>query len=84
MRSLNHNTKLLSRRLEKRVYIRTFGAFDVFVDNTPLSFRSAKAKELLALLVDRCGGILTSREGFTLLWENHPYDNQNASAVQPA
>ena len=39
------------------IFIRTFGYFDVFVDGVPILFRSEKAKELLALLVDRRGGI---------------------------
>lgn len=54
----------------KRVYIRTFGFFDVFVDGKALSFHSAKAKELLALLVDRRGGFVTSAEVIGNLWED--------------
>ncbi len=42
----------------KRVWVRTFGFFDVFVDGKAMPFRSAKAKELLALLVDRRGGFV--------------------------
>ena len=52
------------------VRIRTFGYFDVFVDGKAVPFRHAKAKELLALLVDRRGGTLNSSEAITFLWEN--------------
>ena len=52
-----------------RTYIRTFGYFDVFVDEKPIPFRNKKAKELLALLVDRRGGYITGEEAIGYLWE---------------
>lgn len=55
-----------------RVYIRTFGYFDVFIDGNPIAFRNEKAKELFALLVDRRGGFVTSSEAISLLWEDEP------------
>lgn len=58
----------------KRVYLRTFGYFDVFVDGQAVPFRLAKAKELLALLVDRRGGFLSAGEAISFLWENEPAD----------
>lgn len=51
------------------VYIRTFGYFDVFVGGKPVAFRNEKSKELLALLVDRRGGYITSGEAISFLWE---------------
>lgn len=59
-------------RSGKRVYIRTFGYFDVFVDGAPIAFRSQKAKELFALLVDRRGGFVSSEEAIGFLWEDEP------------
>ncbi len=56
----------------RTVFIRTFGYFDVFVGNTPIAFRSKKSKELLALLVDRKGGYVTSEEAISFLWEEEP------------
>lgn len=55
-----------------KVYIRTFGYFDVFIDDKPIAFRNKKAKELLALLVDRRGGYVTSEQAIGYLWENEP------------
>lgn len=54
------------------VSIRTFGYFDVFVDGKPIPFRSEKAKGLLALLVDRRGGFVTSADAIATLWEHEP------------
>lgn len=66
--------KLLSHRKKKRIFIKTFGHFDVFVDNHPIMFRSGKAKELLALLVDRQGGTVNTDQIICTLWEDRPND----------
>ena len=68
--------------MKKNVFIRTFGSFDVFVDGAPISFSSNKAKELLALIIDKKGGILTNEEAFTYLWETLPYDHRSGSAYR--
>ena len=57
---------------DRSVYIRTFGYFDVFVDDRPIAFRNEKSKELFALLVDRRGGFISSEEAISFLWENEP------------
>ena len=40
--------------------------------DSPIAFRNQKSKELLALLVDRRGGFITSEEAITYLWEEEP------------
>ncbi|MBR1742565.1 MAG: response regulator [Lachnospiraceae bacterium] len=65
---------LLSKRGGHRIFIKTFGYFDVFVDNSPIMFRSGKAKELLALLVDRQGGTVNTEQIICTLWEDRPND----------
>ena len=57
---------------DRRVFIRTFGWFDVFVGGAPVLFPNRKAKELLALCVDRKGGYVSSAEAVASLWENEP------------
>lgn len=47
---------------KKRVYIRTFGNFELFVDGETVHFSRKPAKELLAYLVDRKGSSVTRRE----------------------
>lgn len=63
----------------KEIFIRTFGRFEVFVDGKPIEFKSSKAKELMALLVDRQGGIVTTEEALTYLWEDKPDNDSNRS-----
>lgn len=63
----------------RTVSIRTFGYFDVFVGEKPIAFRNKKSKELLALLVDRKGGYLTSEEAIGFLWEDEPVNAMTLS-----
>ncbi len=53
-----------------RVEIKTFGYFEVLVDGKPIHFRSEKAREMLAVLVDRAGGFVTRGAIIASLWEN--------------
>ncbi len=61
-------------RAAGHIVAKTFGEFDLFVDGTPVSFPRAKAKELLAYLIDRQGGSVTRPSVFAALWEDEPYD----------
>jgi len=58
---------------DKPVKIITFGNFDVFVNGTPVKFRSQKSKELLAFLVDRQGASITRKEAAAILYEDQDY-----------
>lgn len=75
---------LLSGRQVKRVFIRTFGFFDVFVDGAPIYFTSTKAKELLAFMVDRCGGFICAEEAISIMWEERPCDSTTRSLYRQA
>lgn len=61
---------LLAKRQRKPVFVRTFGRFDVFVNGQLVEFSSAKAKELLALLVNNKGGAVSTEEAMAVIWEN--------------
>ena len=43
------------KNVSGKVYIKTFDGFDLYKDGKMVYFSSAKAKELLAFLVDRKG-----------------------------
>ena len=65
------------RKITKRarhIFAKTFGHFDLYVDGQPMMFRSGKAKELLALLIDREGGTVNSDQIIGILWEDRPND----------
>lgn len=59
---------------KKRVRIRTFGNFEIFVDGEPLLFQRDKTKEILAYLVDR-GTLCTHHEIIAALWEKDVSDS---------
>ena len=62
------------RKRKERIFIQTFGNFDVYVDDRPVSFRMSRCKELLAYLVDKRGSGVTRPEAFAALWEDRLYD----------
>lgn len=64
---------------EKRIFAYTFGTFDLFVDKQLVRFSSAKAKELLAYLIDRRGSSVTGEQAIAILWEDRPYDAKTRS-----
>lgn len=67
---------------DKRVYMKTFGNFDMVVDGTIMTFRNSKAKELLAVLVDSRGGSVTNTQIFYKLWEGKEYNNMTSTYVR--
>lgn len=71
-----YRAKLLSERLHKRMFIRTFGRFDVFIDGKLVMFPNAKSKELLALCVEHMGGEVRMEEAVDKLWPDRNYDDK--------
>ena len=61
---------------QAHVQIKTFGTFDVYVDERPVIFKLAKAKEILAYLVDKQGSGVTRSELFAAVWEDILYDRR--------
>ena len=53
---------------------RTFGEFDLLVDGKTVSFPRAKAKELLAFLIDRQGASVSRTAVFAAMFEDEAYD----------
>lgn len=69
---------------DQQISIRTFGYFDVFVGEQPIAFRNKKAKELLAFLVDRRGGYVTSEEAICCLWEDETVNSVTLARYRKA
>lgn len=68
--ALEHLRTPVRPEQKKRVRFQCFGNFEVFVDNRPLVFSRARAKEVLAYLVDRKGASVTMGELMTVIWED--------------
>ncbi|MGM9606273.1 MAG: response regulator transcription factor [Oscillospiraceae bacterium] len=68
----------------KEVIIHTFGHFDVYVDGQPVFFRNSRSKEMLAMLVDRHGGIMSMNQFMEQFWPDHPVSEQNKAIYRKA
>ncbi len=67
---------ILSRqavRTPAHIFAQTFGGFDLFVGGESVSFRRARAKEILACLIDRQGSSLSRAELFSILYGDMAY-----------
>lgn len=54
----------------KRVRIHTFGNFEIYADNRPVTFKYTKTKEMVAYLVDRKGTYCKNSEIMAALWQD--------------
>lgn len=59
---------LNTKTAKPKIYLRTFDAFDLFVNGVAVNFSSSKAKELLALLTDARGSYVTMDTAVGNLW----------------
>jgi len=69
----------VDQKSNERIYVQTFGNFEIFSYGTPLKFSYRKTKELLAYLVDRNGACVNMSEICAVLWEDEQ-DTDNMKA----
>ena len=81
-RELDNLRNPIEIKKEKKVYMQTFGNFEVFIDDEPVKFSRRKSKELLAFLVDRKGAGVSSAEIAAVLWEDKEYTRSLKNQVQ--
>jgi two-component SAPR family response regulator len=67
---------------EKLLTIQCFGNFEVFHNGQSLPFKRKKAKELLAVLVDRNGAGMTAKQICTMLFPEDTDDTKNAAYLR--
>lgn len=67
---------LLSKRLEKSVYIQMFGRFNVLKDGVPVQLHG-KTKEILALVACRRGKEISNEEIYSTVWEGREYSSEH-------
>ena len=70
------------RATEKLLSIQCFGNFEVFHNDEVLPFKRKKAKELLAVLVDRKGAGMTVKEICAILFPANTDDSKNAAYLR--
>ena len=67
---------------EKLLTIKCFGNFEVLHNGESLPFKRKKAKELLAVLVDRNGAGMTAKQICAILFPNDTDDTKNAAYLR--
>jgi two-component SAPR family response regulator len=70
------------RQKERRVTVKCFGNFEVYVNNEKLVFKRLKTKELFAFLVDRNGAGLTAKQICAVLFPEDTDDVKNAAYLR--
>ncbi len=75
LRDLRYPLELKSN---KKIRVKTFGEFEVFLNDKPAEFKYTKTKELFAYLIDRKGEMATNGEQMRVLFldESHTSDLQ--------
>lgn len=58
---------------EKKVRVKTFGSFDIFIDGKAVPFHRIRSKEVLAYLVDRQGSSVTRKEIAAVVFDEDDY-----------
>ena len=74
-KELDHIKKQLAA--DKALTVKCFGTFEVFHKGQVLSFKRTKAKELLAVLIDRNGAGMTGKQICAVLWPEDSDDTKN-------
>lgn len=72
----------VEKNIKERVRVQTFGNFEIFVDNEPVTFRRSKSKEILAYLVDKKGAGVTNAELAAVLFEEKEYNRSLQKQMQ--
>ena len=79
-REINHIKGVKST--EKLLTINCFGNFEVFYNGQILPFKRKKAKELLAVLVDRNGAGMTAKQICAILFPDDTDDTKNTTYLR--
>ena len=79
-REINHIKGV--KATEKLLTIKCFGNFEVLYNEKSLPFKRKKAKELLAVLVDRSGAGMTAKQICAYLFPDDTDDSKNAAYLR--
>lgn len=78
-RSNEGTSRSADREIHQRIFARTFGNFDLFVDRKPVVFSRKPAKELLAYLIDKRGATVSRKEMAAVIFEDDGYNRSTQS-----
>ena len=67
---------------ENRIIVQTFGEFGLFINGQAVTFLYQKSKELLAILIDACGNLMTNDRLIEMLWLDDEGSGSHASYLR--
>ncbi|MDD6488530.1 MAG: response regulator [Clostridia bacterium] len=67
---------------EKLITVKCFGNFEVMSNNEILKFRRSKSKELLAVMIDRKGAGMTSKQICAIMWTDNGNDDKHMNYMR--
>lgn len=67
---------------EKLITVKCFGNFEVLSHGVILNFKRSKTKELFAVLVDRRGASMTSKQICAIMWTDSDNDGRNMNYLR--
>lgn len=74
--------KLLGKRLYMLPRIRTFGTFDLYIEDTAVRFPNTKTKELFAFCVDKLGEPVSPKLICAKLWPEKTFDEATKRMIR--
>lgn len=75
---------IISEKLQKSLFARTFGTFELFKGCEPIRFSNAKAKELLALCISYEGCPVNMETAISTLWPDRPINERSKRLYRKA
>lgn len=64
------------------IIVKTFGEFGLFIEGQAVTFLYQKSKELLAVLIDACGNVMTNARLIEMLWQDDEGSGSHASYLR--
>ena len=69
---------------KRDIFIKTIDGFDILLGGKAIYFSNRKSKELLAILVNSYGGVVTPDRAISLLWPDRPFTHSTKTSFRTA
>lgn len=73
---------LVKKESEKKLRVKCFGDFEVYIGDKPLNFSRAKSKEVFAYLIDRKGSKVNGNKICAVVYEDAGNETSNKSSLR--
>lgn len=81
LKAMDRDWKTIEDGAKQKIYVQTFGIFEVYVNDEPVIFEREKAREILAYLVTQRGENVTVSELAEIIYEDKTYDRKTMNQI---